>query len=249
MVIDTRPGSELSQSGLRQRQVAELQQRVNRLQGPALARRLAALPGLADLVSLHTGMVASLDSPGLAMSLMAGPSQAGEWTAVAGVPEFGFDAALAFGVDLARCIVVPELGEHWLSVTASLVEIASVVLLRPSVPVTEHQAARLLSKLRKSDAALLVETGLLGDRAWPRPQRRLTVSDNRWSGLGHGHGHLQSRRVTVRSRGGGVPEQTVDLWLPDSQFEVRIESGIRDLHPVQSGQFQSGRSELGVAAG
>ena len=52
------------------------------------------------------------------MSLMAGPSQAGEWTAVVGVPEFGFDAALAFGVDLGRCIVVPEPGEHWLSVTA-----------------------------------------------------------------------------------------------------------------------------------
>ena len=159
------------------------------------------------------------------MSLMAGPSQAGEWTAVVGVPEFGFDAALAFGVDLGRCIVVPEPGEHWLSVTAGLVEVTSLVLVRPPVAVSEQQAARMLARLRQKDAALLVDTGQLGDRAWPRPQRRLSVTDNRWSGLGRGHGHLQSRRVTVRSRGGGVPDRTVDLWLPDQRLDVRVETG------------------------
>lgn len=193
------------------------------MQGAAVSRRLPLLPGLTDVVSLHTGMVTSLDSPALAMSLMAGPSQAGEWVAVVGVPEFGFDAALAFGVDLARCIVVPEPEEHWLSVTAGLVEITTVVLVRPPVPVGEQQAARMLARLRQKDAALLVDTGSVGDRAWPRPQRRLTVIDNRWSGLGRGHGHLQSRRVTVRSRGGGVPDRTVELWLPDQRLEVRVE--------------------------
>lgn len=206
--------------------IADLRQRVNRMQGAAVSRRLPLLPGLGEVISLHTGMVASLDSPGLAMSLMAGPSQAGEWTAVVGVPEFGFDAALAFGVDLGRCIVVPEPGEHWLSVTAGLVEVTTVVLVRPPVPVTDHQATRMLARLRQKDAALLVETGQLGDRAWPRPQRRLSVTDNRWSGLGRGHGHLQSRRVTVRSRGGGVPDRTVDLWLPDQRLDVRIDAGV-----------------------
>ncbi|HEU5486650.1 MAG TPA: hypothetical protein VFU98_17215 [Microlunatus sp.] len=205
--------------------IADLRQRVNRMQGAAVTRQLPLLPGLADVVSLQTGVVCTLDSPGLAMSLMAGPSQAGEWTAVVGVPEFGFDAALAFGVDLARCIVVPEPGEHWLSVTAGLVEVATVVLVRPPVPVSDQQSARMLARLRQKDAALLVDTGLLGDRAWPRPQRRLTVVDNRWSGLGRGHGHLQGRRVTVRSRGGGVPDRTVDLWLPDQRLDVRVETG------------------------
>ena len=51
------------------------------------------------------------------------------------------------------------------------------------------------------------------------------MTDNRWSGLGRGHGHLQSRRVTVRSRGGGVPDRTVDLWLPDQRLDVRVETG------------------------
>jgi hypothetical protein len=208
--------------------IADLRQRVNRMQGAAISRQLPLLPGLAEVVSLQTGMVTSLDSPGLAMSLMAGPSQAGEWTAVVGMPEFGFDAALAFGIDLGRCIVVPEPGEHWLSVTAGLVEVATLVLVRPPVPVSDQQAARMLARLRQKDAALLVETGLLGDRAWPRPQRRLTVTDNRWSGLGRGHGHLQSRRVTVRSRGGGVPGRTVDLWLPDQRLLVRVETGAHE---------------------
>lgn len=195
------------------------------MQGAAVSRRLPLLAGLSEVVSLHTGMVATLDSPALAMPLMAGPSRAGEWTSVVGVPEFGFDAALAFGVDLGRCIVVPEPGEHWLSVTAGLVEITTVVLVRPSVPVTEQQAARMLARLRQKDAALLVDTGLLGERAWPRPQRRLAVIDNRWSGLGRGHGHLRGRQVTVRSWGGGVPDRTVDLWLPDERLDVRVETG------------------------
>jgi hypothetical protein len=86
---------------------------------------------------------------------------------------------------------------------------------------------RMLARLRQKDAALLVDVGQLGDRAWPRPQRRLTVTDNRWSGLGRGHGHLQGRRVTVRSCGGGVPDRTVDLWLPDQRLDVRVESGAR----------------------
>jgi hypothetical protein len=223
--------------------ITDLRQRVNRMQGAAVSRRLPLLPGLTDVVSLHTGMVASLDSPGLAMSLMAGPSQAGEWTAVVGVPEFGFDAALAFGVDLGRCIVVPEPGEHWLSVTAGLVEVTTLVLVRPPIPVSEQQAGRMLARLRQKDAALLVDTGLLGDRAWPRPQRRLAVTDNRWSGLGHGHGHLQSRRVTVRSRGGGVPDRTVDLWLPDERLDVRVDRASHDA----AGAFGSFADE--VAAG
>ena len=201
--------------------IADLRQRVNRMQGAAISRQLPLLPGLAEVISLHTGMVCCLDSPGLAMSLMAGPSQAGEWTAVVGVPEFGFDAALAFGVDLGRCIVVPEPGEHWLSVTAGLVEVTTLVLVRPPATVSDHQATRMVARLRQKDAALLVD----GD--WPRPQRRLTVTDNRWSGLGRGHGHLQGRRVTVRSRGGGVPDRTVQLWLPDQHLDVRVEPGAR----------------------
>ncbi|HYI57884.1 MAG TPA: hypothetical protein VEX66_06925 [Microlunatus sp.] len=235
--------------------IADLRQRVNRMQGAAVARRLPLLPGLTDLVTLQTGMVASLDSPALAMSLMAGPSQAGDWTAVVGVPEFGFDAALAFGVDLGRCIVVSEPGEHWLSVTAGLVEVTSLVLVRPPVPVSDQQAMRMLARLRQKDAALLVDTELLGDRAWPRPQRRLTVTDSRWSGLGRGHGHLQGRRVTVRSRGGGVPDRTVDLWLPDQRLDVRVESGAHrsaygedtyGAHTYDSGTYDSGTYDAGT---
>ncbi|MDN5761154.1 MAG: hypothetical protein L0H41_02390 [Microlunatus sp.] len=227
--------------------IADLRQRVQRMQGAAVSRLLPVLPGLGQLIDLQTGMVCCLDSPGLAMSLMAGPSQAGEWTAVVGVPEFGFDAAFAFGVDLGRCVVVPEPGEHWLSVTAGLVEVATLVLIRPPAPVNEQQAARMIARLRQKDAALLVDCAQLGDRAWPRPQRRLSVIDNQWSGLGRGHGHLQGRRVRVRSRGGGVPDRTVDLWLPDQHLEVRLDYTGGGDH-TGGGDYTGGRDHAGVDA-
>ena len=88
------------------------------------------------------------------MALMAGPSHAGEWTAVVGVPDFGLEAAAAYGLDLDRTVIVPRPGEHWLSVAAGLLEVATVVAIRPPARVTEHQAERLRARLRQKDAAL-----------------------------------------------------------------------------------------------
>ena len=52
-----------------------------------------------------------------------------------GAPDLGYEAAAELGVDLERTIVVPHPGEHWLSVVAALVDVASVVLVRPPVAV------------------------------------------------------------------------------------------------------------------
>ena len=72
-----------------------------------------------------------MDSPSLAMALVAGPSQAGEWIAMVGAPDFGLEAAAGFGIDLERTVVVPRPGEHWLSVAAGLLEVAGVVMVKP----------------------------------------------------------------------------------------------------------------------
>ena len=93
---------------------------------------MESLPGLAGVLQLKTGGAYAVDSPSLAMALMAGPSQAGEWSAVVGMPDFGLEAAAAYGLDLDRTVVVPDPGEHWLSVTAGLLEVATLVLVRPS---------------------------------------------------------------------------------------------------------------------
>src|SRR3954452_7428284 len=75
--------------------IDELRQRVQRMQGSAVSRSLPVLSALADLVSLRTGSVYAVDSPSLAMAVMAGPSRAGEWSAIIGAPDFGYEAAAA----------------------------------------------------------------------------------------------------------------------------------------------------------
>jgi hypothetical protein len=160
---------------------------------------------------------------------MAGPSQAGEWSAVVGAPEFGLEAAADFGLALERTIVVPAPGEHWLSVTAGLADVVSVVLVKPSSPVTEHQAERLRSRLRQKDAALICWG------RWPRCDAEVSISASSWSGLGQGHGHLQGREVEVSVRRGGAPVRRTALWLPgvDRRVSVRDEPLSSSGDPVQ----------------
>ena len=87
--------------------VHELRQRVLRMQGSAVTRTLESLPGLAGVLPLRTGGAYATDSLSLAMALLAGPSAAGEWSAVVGIPDFGLEAAAGYGVDLDRTVVVP----------------------------------------------------------------------------------------------------------------------------------------------
>lgn len=200
--------------------IGELRQRVHRMQGTSVRRNLASLPGLAGLVQLRTGGAYAVDSPSLALALIAGPSQAGEWTAVAGVGDLGLESAAEFGLDLDRTVVVPRPGEHWLSVAAGLADVASVVVVRPSVPPTEQQAERLRARLRQKDATLIA----LG--AWPRSEARLRIVESHWVGLGSGNGRITARQVVVAVDEAGGQTRRVPLWLPGPDLTVtgRIEN-------------------------
>jgi hypothetical protein len=188
-------------------QIQDLQRRVQRMQGPAVSRRLPSLSGLAPLITLRTGAAYGVDSASLALALLAGPSQAGEWAAIVGATDLGYEAAAGWGLDLARTIVVPHPGEHWLSVTAGLIDVATVVLVRPPVPVSEQQAEKLRSRLRQKDAALVCWG------SWPRCEARLSVHSSVWTGLGQGHGRLQDRRMVVDVVRGTAPRRSVSLWM------------------------------------
>lgn len=195
-------------------QIQDLQRRVQRMQGAAVSRSLPSLPGLAPVVALKTGAAYRVDSASLALALLAGPSQAGEWVAMVGAADLGFEAAADFGVDLSRTIVVPHPGEHWLSVTAGLVDVATVVLVKPPAAVTEHQAERLRSRLRQKDATLVCWG------SWPRCEARLSVRSSAWTGLGSGHGRLAGRQVSVEVIRGSAPRRTFRLWLPSADHEI-----------------------------
>src|SRR5438045_7854220 len=177
-------------------EVRELQARIRAMQATKLdSRALDTSPTVAGLLptgSLKTGVAYSIEgSTSLAMALMAGPSQAGAWCGVVGVPTFGTEAAAAAGIDLERLALVPYPGDQWLPVTAALADVLTVVLVRPPLTPSDGNVARLMGRLRERGTTLIV----LGQ--WPGAEARLEVTRNEWSGLGLGHGYLRSRQLGV----------------------------------------------------
>ena len=126
------------------------------------------------------------------------------------------EAAAGLGVDLDRLVLVPHPGEQWLGVVSALVDVVSIVLVRPPKPVSEAAAGKLASRLRQREAVLVS----LGD--WPRADARLAVSESSWAGIGAGFGHLAARQVTVSST--AAPWQgrarSRRLWLPGPDQKI-----------------------------
>ena len=193
-------------------EVRELQARIREMQATKLdTRALDTSPTVAGLLpggSLRTGVAYSIEgSTSLAMALMAGPSGAGAWCGVVGVPTFGTEAARAAGIDLERLALVPYPGDQWLPVTAALADVLTVVLVRPPLPPSDGSVARLMARLRERGTTLIV----LGQ--WPGAEARLRVRRSQWGGLGDGHGHLTSRElvVEVAARTGSPRQRMVTL--------------------------------------
>ncbi|UYM05878.1 hypothetical protein [Solicola gregarius] len=194
-------------------QVRALQARVRQIEDAHTVETQPVLPPLEPLFSargLRVGSAYAVDgSTALAMALMAGASASGSWCGVVGVPEFGAEAAAAIGVALDRTVLVPEPVEHWIAVTAALVDVLPVVVLRAPDRVREADAARLSARLRQRGSTLVA----LG--AWPRCEARLSIVDSRWEGIADGRGHLSGRRVTIEIAPRSGRSRTTGLWLSD----------------------------------
>jgi hypothetical protein len=160
------------------------------------------------------------NSASLLLALLATPSAAGAWCGIVGVPEFGIEAAAAFGIDLERLVLVPHPGDQWLTVTAAVADVLEVVVAKPPRQASESSLSRLSARLRQRGSTLIV----LGN--WPQTEALLSLSESEWSGIGNGFGHLTARQatVTVSTRNGGRP-RSARLWLPDP--EQRISSAVR----------------------
>lgn len=201
--------------------VRELQERIRQMQATKLdTRSIPTHAAFAELLpggSLKQGVSYSVEgSLTLLMALLAGPSAAGSWCGVVGMPEFGIAAAADFGIDLGRLALVPHPGEHWLTVAAALADVLAVVAVRPTRRASDGAVARLSARIRQRGATLVV----LG--SWPQSEAVLSLSEGGWSGIGAGHGYLSARQVTVTAttRGGGRPRSR-QLWLPDSDHNIR----------------------------
>ena len=185
------------------------------MQGRPASQPLATHPAFSGLLALQTGATYGVDSASLAMALMSGPSADGAWCGVVGSAEFGIEAAAAAGVELSRTILVPDPADQWLDVTSALIDVLTVVVVKPPGKVSEGAVSRISARLRQRGAMLIA----WGD--WPRCEARLTMDDVEWVGLGKGHGHLRARQATVSVRKGTAQAQRRRLWLPDADRVIR----------------------------
>ena len=112
---------------------------------------------------------------------------------------------------------MPDPGELWLEATAALVDVVSMVLLRPPADVSARTASRVAARLRKR-SSVLVSWG-----SWPGSEARLSVETSSWTGLERGHGRLGQRRITVSVTRGSAPAQRAELELGPSTGLRRIE--------------------------
>jgi len=202
--------------------VDQLRERVAAMERKPARAEVATLTGLSDLVPLHAGATYGVDSASLALALAAGASQAGEWVGFAGCPDFGAEAAAELGVELSRTVLVPDPGEHWLEVTAALVDVLRVVVLRPPASVDARAAGVLDSRLRTRSAVLVV----WGD--WRRVEARVSVESSQWTGPLAGDGRLVERRARVVVRRGARPPQRADVSWPGVRVATPLLAGLRE---------------------
>lgn len=199
--------------------VRRLQARVHQLEDTRVGETRDVLPALAPLFparGLRPGAAYAVEgSTTLATSLLVGASRSGDWCGVVGVPGLGAESLAALGADLERTVLVPDPAEHWVAVTAALVDVLSVVVLRTPAAMTAGDASRLQARLRRHGTTLVA----LGD--WPRPEARLRIADGRWYGLGAGHGHLRARWVSVYAELRAGRGREAELWLPDADNRIR----------------------------
>ncbi len=187
---------------------------------PAQRRLLPVLPALEGLLpegGLRAGTTVAIErSTALALALLAGPSQAGGWCAVVGLPTLGARAVAEAGVALERLALVPSPGTQWAAVVAALLDGMDVVAVHPPPRVSGGEARRLAARARER-GAVLVPLG-----SWEGADIRLSASAGRWTGLSGGTGRLRARRLAVHAHGRGAaarPRHT-ELWLPAAEGGV-----------------------------
>ena len=193
---------------------------------------VGALEGLVPGAALARGSTVGVVGTSLALAVAAGPSQAGSWVALVGVPWLGLGAVAGLGLALERvAVVAPPEPASWATVTAALVGAFDVVVVAEPARVGAADARRLAARARERGTVLVrvqpspavPGLGAVGG-ARLEADLRLAVTASRWEGLGLGHGHLRARRVRVEATGRrrAARPRTADLWLPAADGTIGV---------------------------
>lgn len=200
-------------------EVLRLRREISRMQRRRSEHALLPLdPAFAALLpgeGLQTGTSYTVSpSPSLVLALLSAASQKGLWCAVVGMPTLGVEAAAAFGIDLARLILVPTPGDRWLAATSALAEVVPLIVVAPGTRAKDADVSRLSARLRDRGCTLLV-TESPGAGRWPQSEGTIRLHDPHWHGLGAGWGLLSDCTVTVTAQTRHSPRpSSVRVQLP-----------------------------------
>lgn len=149
---------------------------------------------------LKRGSTLTVDCSALLLATVGAATSEGSWVAFVGVPALGFAAAGEHGVVLERtvAVVAPPIDQAAV-VVASLVDAVDLVVVGPGVITRSSDARRLTARARERGSVLIA----MG--AWPEAvDVQLRVTGSSFTGLGDGHGHIQSWSANVEAIGRGA---------------------------------------------
>lgn len=149
---------------------------------------------------LKRGSTLTVDCSSLLLATVGAATAEGSWAAFVGLPTLGFAAAAEHGVVLERTVaVVAPPFDQAAVVVASLVDAVDVVVVGPGV-ITRSSDARRLSARARERGSVLIAMG-----SWPEAvDVSLRVTASSFTGLGDGHGHIQSWSANVEAVGRGA---------------------------------------------
>lgn len=184
------------------------------------------LEALLPLGGLQRGSTLHLKGPAshtLMFSLLVEPTQQGKWAVVVGAADIGLSAAADLGVALERLVLVDQPPRSaWATVLGACIGAFDLVIIAPGSVNSVDGGRRLRARVRERGTVLLQLDG--SSPVWGEgAETELTVTSQRWDGLGVGHGHLSARQVTVatRSRRSGARRWVTSLWMPDQDGVLR----------------------------
>ena len=194
----------------------------------ARQRTLPVLDAFAELLPqavLQRGSVVGCEGAAavsLGLALAAGPSQAGAWVGIAGLPEMGLAAAVELGVAPERLVMVAEPAQRfddarWAEVLAAMIDGFDVLVVGgAALEVRAATARRLLARLQSRGAVLVTVAAPGVAAAGPfGADLRFAAAAAAWQGLGAGHGVARCRQVDVQLTGRRVHRpRRCELWLP-----------------------------------
>jgi hypothetical protein len=166
----------------------------------------ASLVGLVPEDGLVRGQSMSCAGPSatsLALAIAAPTIAEGGWLALIDLPAIGLDAASEYGIPLERVVRVDVSGDvhRWADVVAAAADGFEVLMVRVPSDVTPTTMRKVANRVRQRGAVIIA----LGDPGNLVCDMELRVDTAVWDGVTDGAGHLQQRRITVRSSGRRMP--------------------------------------------